>query len=373
MSTLKVEWNEELKSVLIDDGVHTFPRRCEVSRELISKVKLHSLCEMLIDSSRVTSTENPNGRPIDFCVTSRRESQGVFFGPRGEVRRGERWETEYEFFDITEQGELSFGFSVDYPHVGTEEEVVERTSLYFERLSVRVHSLKCYAGDFDSPPSWQIEIIPPEDWTVARCADVSEGVRILLSQRQANPSSALGAYTLILSGRSDLLLGQVESDWLEVKRKGYGISTPSQKYEFACDVAAFANSPTGGILVIGMSTEKDSAGRDLLSRLSPCKTGSLNLQTYMQALADRVVPAPEGLKVEVVPAEGGDLLVAYVPVQPEELMPFLVKGAIVSGRVSGSYFSIPQRIGSDKFPASAESVHSMLVAARAIFRMKSEG
>ncbi|MFJ4437135.1 helix-turn-helix domain-containing protein [Streptomyces sp. NPDC088923] len=370
---MKIEWNEELESVWIDDGAYVFRGNCQVERDLISKVELRFLRETLEDSSRVISADNPNGVPIDFCVTSTRESQGVFFGHRGQVRRGGERETVYEFFHITEQGELAFVFYVEYPHVGVEEEINERTSLYFERLSVRIHSLKHYAGDSGYPPSWEIVIIPPEDWTVSQCAEVSEGVGILLSQRRANPDSALGAYTLVLSGRPDLLLGQVESDWLDVKQKAYGISIPSQKYEFACDVAAFANSSTGGILIVGISTEKDSAGRERLSQLSPCKTGSLHLQTYMQALVDRIVPVPEGLKVEVVPARGGDLLVAYVPVQPEELMPFLVKGAIISDRVSGSYFSIPQRIGSDKFPASAESVHSMLVAARAIFRLKSQG
>ena len=371
---MKIEWNKELNSVWIDDGAYSFQGNTQVSRDLISKVKLKSIREMLVDSSRVTGPQNPDGIHIDFCVTSKGKSGGLLFGPRGEIRRGgDEWETVYEYFQISKRGELSFDFCVEYPQVGTKEEVAERTSLYFERLSVRVDSLRWYAGDSSSPACWEFGVVLPESCTVAECAEISEGVRILLSQRQANPNSSLGAYTLILAGRPDLLLGQVESDWLEVKRKGYGISTSSQKYEFACDVAAFANSPTGGILVIGISTEKDSVGRDRLSLLSPCKSGSLNLQTYMQALTDRVIPTPEGLRIEVVSVEGGDLLVVYVPVQPEELIPFLVKGAIISDRVSGSYFSIPQRIGSDKFPASTESVHSMLVAARAIFRLKSEG
>ncbi|MET9669509.1 ATP-binding protein [Streptomyces sp. NPDC006475] len=370
---MKIEWNEELNSVWIDDGVHVFEGHCEISRELISEAKVSDIRKTLVNSSKVVSENNPNGLPIDFAVTSTRESPGVFFGYRGDVERGGGVETRYEFFHITERDELSFCFTVDYPAVGTAEEVAERTSLYFERLSVRIHSLKPYAAETHSPPCWQIDIIPPECWTVAQCVEVSEGVEILLRQREANMNSASGAYALVLSGRPDLLLGQIESDWLEVKRKAYGISAPAQKYEFACDLAAFANSPTGGILIVGISTEKDSAGRDRLSQLSPCKTGSLNLQTYMQALTERVVPAPEGLKLEVVSAEGGDFLVAYIPAQPEELKPFLVKGAIISDRVSGAYFSIPQRIGSDKSSASVESIHSMLVAARAILRMKSEG
>jgi hypothetical protein len=49
-----------------------------------------------------------------------------------------------------------------------------------------------------------------------------------------------------------------------------------------------------------------------------------------------------------------------MPPQPEELKPFLVHGAIVDGKVQGSYISIVRCSGADSIPITAQQIHSTL-------------
>ncbi|MGW0731526.1 AlbA family DNA-binding domain-containing protein [Streptomyces sp. NPDC002851] len=362
---MDVTWNAELQAVVISDGTVVRERSgCDFMRDSIAAVTLSSIHQALTDSAIVTGHKNPDGYPVDFCVISTPHDRWARAYAREENPR------QYENFSLNSDGELTFIFSVRHQFVRTLEEFEERSTLYLRRLSVRVESVRFCGGGPIDPLGIEVELLPPLDWTVSRCAEVSEGLRVLLGHRDATPDTPLGAYTLLLAGKPEALLGQPESDWLEAKRKNYGISSRSQKYEFACDVTSLANSTDGGILVVGIGTERDRVGRDVLSEVTPCRPGTILVQTYAQVLHEKVVPSIEGLKIEVISVDGGDLLVVHVPPQPEEFKPFLVKGAIISERVTGSHFSIPQRRGSDKLSMSAEAVHSMLVAARAVLRAK---
>jgi hypothetical protein len=47
-----------------------------------------------------------------------------------------------------------------------------------------------------------------------------------------------------------------EGTWLEGKSKPYLLSEEPQKWELAKDVASFANAEAGGLIVIGVRTER---------------------------------------------------------------------------------------------------------------------
>ncbi|WP_180985970.1 helix-turn-helix domain-containing protein [Streptomyces sp. CB02959] len=372
-----MKWDEGDKAVIFGNQKVFYSRGggCEFERDSISAVKVPSIRKTLKDSSRSEPKNNPRGLPIDFTVVSEVSDAGRLSDWQLEnAFKSFVWEIEkknFENFSLNSDGELLFVFSVDFPVCRTEIDFRERASLYLSRVSAEVDSIRFFDNRVD-PPAWEIRLLPPDDWTVGRCSEVSEGLRMLLRYRKANPSAPIGAYTLLMAGKAETLLGQPESDWLEVKRKGYGIAEQSQKHELACDVAAFANSTDGGLLIVGFSTEKDPAGRDILTMIHPPRRGSFNLQTYMQVIANRITPPVEGIRVELVSYRDGDLLVIFIPPQPKEMQPYLVRGASVSGRVSGAYFSIPQRIGSDKSTMSPERVHSMLVAGRSFLQMKGD-
>ena len=172
---------------------------------------------------------------------------------------------------------------------------------------------------------------------------------------------------LLRAGRPDLLVGQHESSNLECKSQNYTLSDPAQKIEFAQDVARFANSEGGGLLVLGLKTKRDEQG-DRIVRVSSL-TQLPSAARYHRALDQMMVPPVENLTVEALPAtpDGPAALVLIeVPPQPEELKPFLVAGAVVRGRVEGAFISIVRRRGEHSVPVSPAAIHAALAAGRAL-------
>ncbi|MBL6277216.1 hypothetical protein JMF97_13715 [Micromonospora fiedleri] len=218
-------------------------------------------------------------------------------------------------------------------------------------------------------PYVQLKARFPLSCTVGQMVALSAIFESLISNDSIAPSSPGGAFALVVSGMPDALLGQPESRWLEVKRKGYGLENDRQKHELAVDLAALANCDDGGLIVIGLSTSKGAGGQDIISAANGCAVGSLIVDQYSEVAKNRVVPAIEGLDIRVIGHKGKHFLAALIPPQPEQFKPFLVRGGILNGdRVSGAAFTIPHRVGSEKWNVSAEAVHSQLVAARIALR-----
>lgn len=271
-------------------------------------------------------------------------------------------------FYLTEKGPLIASFEVPYPIFHDSPTAHEVISPYLSKEGVVVDSMTYYPRSHECF-GWCIEVHIPDHWTVARVFGMTENVRMMLRFREWSPAGLNGVRAMILAGKPEAILGQPESAWLEVKRTGYNLShSVKDKYELARDLASFANSESGGVIVIGLETEKDASHRDIISCVTPCGRGSLQPQTYANVARDRITPPIEGLDIQVIALSDGDLLCLSVPPQSEELKPFLVSGALIGEKVSGSFFSIPHRRGSDKWDTSPEAAHSLLVAARAILR-----
>lgn len=169
---------------------------------------------------------------------------------------------------------------------------------------------------------------------------------------------------LIRAQRPELLVGQPESEWLEVKGRPYDLKAELEVLELAKDVSAFANGPVGGLLLIGFSRRK-VGGHDHLRAVVTQPIRSIDPRKYRQALERLVLPPIEGLKIEAVQVEEDKgLLLIEIPPQSLALRPFLVIGAVSEGKVLGSHFALYVRRGEHAEPASPSVIHGQLLAGR---------
>ncbi|MGW4750651.1 AlbA family DNA-binding domain-containing protein, partial [Streptomyces sp. NPDC004290] len=177
-----------------------------------------------------------------------------------------------------------------------------------------------------------------------------------------NPKRAVSAQTAfraLQGGVPELLIGLRENEWLEVKSQPYDLTIHSGRIELAKDVAQFANSPDGGLLVIGART-KDMGAGDVIQKITPLVNQPKIEERYRKAIDQRVYPPISGMKVELTQAARGSVLFIYIPPQAPTARPFIVEGAVESGEHYSNFFMIPQRHGSDVHPVSGRSVHGLL-------------
>jgi hypothetical protein len=172
---------------------------------------------------------------------------------------------------------------------------------------------------------------------------------------------------LVRAGHPDALLGQPESEWLEVKRQHYDLQSDYGKIRLAQTVSQFANSDAGGVVVVGLETKKRD-GVDTIHAVTAMPHDRDIRRKYVQAIGHRIYPPVDDIRVEVVEAHGGDLVLIVVPPQVEELKPFLVHGSIVDGRTQGTFISIVQRRDDEAVSSHPAAIHSMLAVGRAFLR-----
>lgn len=176
-----------------------------------------------------------------------------------------------------------------------------------------------------------------------------------------------GVAILLHIGSPHLLLGQYESSWLECKQGLYDLGSHPDRIELGQDVTRFANSESGGILICGIETKKDRQG-DRLQKIRPIQ-GELRPHQFHKALDQVVYPPIDGMTVSAVSSsDSGQLLVFDVPPQSDNLKPFLVKGAVINGKVEGAFISIVRRRGEHSIPIEPAAIHAALTVGRAAMR-----
>jgi hypothetical protein len=197
---------------------------------------------------------------------------------------------------------------------------------------------------------------------------VADGLEIVeLIRASAGGLTPATVADLLRAGHATALLGQPEGSWLEAKREHYPLKEMKGKIRIAQTVAQFANADSGGVVVIGLAT-KQVAGVDTINAVTPIEPDPNVRRRYVQVLQNHLYPPPGDLSIEVVRADGGDLLLIVVPPQPEELKPFLVHGAIVDGHIQGSFISIVRRRDDEAISTTAPAIHATLAAGRALLR-----
>ncbi|XVU24208.1 AlbA family DNA-binding domain-containing protein [Actinoplanes sp. CA-054009] len=138
----------------------------------------------------------------------------------------------------------------------------------------------------------------------------------------------------------DRFVGTPESAALDVKSGVYQLDDPSGAAELIKDVAAFANS-RGGLLLVGFGTRVDD-GREIIDEVKPVPARLVDVDRYRKLVRDRVRPLIRELTVDFynVDDERG-VLVIDIPAQPETAKPFVVPGP--DGRKMPTAVGVPIR------------------------------
>jgi hypothetical protein len=135
-----------------------------------------------------------------------------------------------------------------------------------------------------------------------------------------------GARAALLARRPEELLGLAECGWLDVKGAPYQLDQPGGPEELAKDVAAFANTKTGGLLLVGLKTRKEH-DVEIIEQVRPLPRERVDLDQYRKLIRARVIPVPHDVAVEWIDCEDGKgVLLIDVPAQPPGRLPYAVSG-----------------------------------------------
>jgi Putative DNA-binding domain len=235
---------------------------------------------------------------------------------------------------------------------------------------------RCSELSFDPDPAVNGESIvarfavPIRNRTVGDALGIGDQAWALIQALDGGRLTLQSTVGLLQSGFATCLEDQEEGPWLEAKRAPYRLDEDAQKYELAKDVAAFANSDEGGVIVIGARTRTVN-GSDVVHKITDVPLELVKRDSYRKIISDRVHPQVENLDVRTVGrVNGHGIAYIHVPQQRRELQPFLVKGALVDGKISTRFVSLPKRVGEDTAHAPIAEIHSLLQAGRVALRAR---
>ncbi|MFD5735175.1 hypothetical protein ACFWIY_20445 [Streptomyces sioyaensis] len=240
---------------------------------------------------------------------------------------------------------------------------------YLARRRATLREIEMTADYHVAPYVWRIDIeCNPRNRLVSELYEVGSDAIALLDAAESGELTRETTLELLRAGRADVLIGQPEGPWLDVKSAHYGLDTTHGKIALAQAVARFANAEHGGIVVAGMRGRRIPSG-ELIHSLCPVPLDGRTLRRYQSALENHLYPPPDLLDIEEFPdGQGQGIVFLHIPPQPEELKPFLVHGAVVDDRIEGAFISIVRRRGEGSIPITAPAIHSTLAAGRALLR-----
>ncbi|WP_139134573.1 ATP-binding protein [Streptomyces sp. TP-A0874] len=221
---------------------------------------------------------------------------------------------------------------------------------------------------FTAPFTWRLHIdCSIRSRTLEDLYSIASGAVMLLSAAKSGELTRETTLDLLRAGNAEVLIGQQEGPWLDVKSSHYDLASTHGKISLAQAVARFANAEHGGIVVVGMRGKKVPSG-EIIHSLCPVPLGANTVRKYQGTLEHHLYPPPDFLEIETFMTPKGGMVLVHVPPQPEELKPFLVHGAIVDGKIEGAFISIVRRRGEGSIPITAAAIHATLAAGRALFR-----
>jgi hypothetical protein len=183
------------------------------------------------------------------------------------------------------------------------------------------------------------------------------------------------AKNAIDSGNYSGLIGCLENETIEAKSEMY---TPDEagKQELSKDVCSFANR-SGGIIIIGAKTQKDSSLRsDKISSLNPLAQDLIDPKAYYNVLKEWVFPKIEDIQVNWVPSPDDDsrgLVYIFIPAQREQMKPFLIKRDIdllTNRKRKEILFGYIERVSQSSEPMSIENLQGLLRLGRQNFAIE---
>jgi hypothetical protein len=133
---------------------------------------------------------------------------------------------------------------------------------------------------------------------------------------------------ILENGNFHELVGVVEDECLEFKGEPYILKRDYPKLELAKDVSGLANTPNGGLILIGVRTERvDTHIGDEIVEVRPIPKNLIDRKQYHDILKQWIYPEVSGVEVKWFPspddAERG-LAVIIIPRQTPTSQPFLL-------------------------------------------------
>ncbi|GHD13336.1 hypothetical protein GCM10010313_38060 [Streptomyces violarus] len=139
----------------------------------------------------------------------------------------------------------------------------------------------------------------------------------------------------------------------------------SWRIELAKDIAQFANSPAGGLLLIDAKTNKRPGGVEVFQKLAPLDMNPkfpITVPVFVQKARDtadaHIHPMISGLEIASIKTRKGSVIYAYIPPQDPRSQPFIVTGEDLPG--GGHFFTIPRRRGDGNLPVSPKELHRLI-------------
>jgi hypothetical protein len=164
-------------------------------------------------------------------------------------------------------------------------------------------------------------------------------------------------------GDNDALIGTPESDWLEFKSAPYGLPDPGQRWQLAKDVAGFANS-LGGHIVIGVKTTKHpNEVVEAAISWSAIEKGLIDAESYQAIVKSWVYPYVRGITFTWFPpsaSEDRGLFHIHIPAQQDDDKRFIVRRMIDENDRETGALGIPIRDGAYTDWLQAERIHGLM-------------
>ncbi len=174
------------------------------------------------------------------------------------------------------------------------------------------------------------------------------------------------AASVVQARHPELLAGTFESDWLDAKSSPYRLDKKAQQYELAKDVAAFANSG-GGLILIGAKTKRRPGGDEIHS-INGCALSDGVAAEMRSVIRRRVYPRIDKVSVEMIPMsspESGVILI-QIPPQLDGQKPYLVVGTRSGDQISELGFTYAVRDGETTDAPRIEVVHQLIRAGASV-------
>jgi hypothetical protein len=208
---------------------------------------------------------------------------------------------------------------------------------------------------------------------LAELLEAGEDVLALLEASRRGPLTAKTLAGLVRAGRAGSLVGQPENEWFDAKSMHYALDSAAGRLSLCESVARFCNSPFGGVIVVGLGTSS-STGLEIVSKVQPVPRDDGIASRYRKILDAGIYPVVHALRVEGIPdTRGSMVMLIEVRSQPQHLQPFLVKGALVDGKVRGEYISVVERRDADSEPIRIATIHAWISAGRAFLERTPDG
>ncbi|WP_433146982.1 AlbA family DNA-binding domain-containing protein [Actinomadura nitritigenes] len=275
--------------------------------------------------------------------------------------------------DFSDRGQPdALSIQVTCPHKISEERLVATVESTLRGHSSQFIHAEYYssAPTTNSLPPWVITCLANSDHSLREIFQMRQELAHLAFFPRVNHYEPRLIIEMLRAGIVDNLIGMTESDCLEFKSCAYDMKEPANerwKHELAQDVARFANSERGGVLVIGVSTKRID-GDDTALKISPIPRKATRIQSYRQILDSRIHPPISSIEIESVPVNAGEVLFLFIPPQQEFNKPYLVQGGVIEGKYDAGLISIVRRRGEASIPVTAREIHTMLATGRAVLR-----